>query len=615
MSQFTFASEKPRLGVREAARLALATLGLVWRSSPAGTIALGALTIVVALLPIAIAWVGKAIVDAVVDASRDETIRWVVVELGLVIAHAAVQRTLALVRELLGLRLGREVNVSILEKALTLELEQFEDGRFYDSLTKARQGASYRPLHVVQEGFQLVQNGLTLAGYLALIVGYSVLAAPVLLLAALPTVLVEMRYSRQAFQLHNWRSPSMRKLGYLEWVLANNHFVKEVKLFSLGELLLGRYRGLYDTFYEADRRLAVRRALATLLVSLLATAAFYGCYATVAIAAAMKVITLGAMTLYLVAFRQGQQAFQSMLGGVTGIYEHLLYMSNLFAYLSAPPPEAAPRLASLADAPRDEQGIRFEDVGFRYPTADKADKDGVPKAERWALRGVSFFVPRGQSVALVGENGAGKTTIVKLLTRLYLPTEGRVLLDGKDVRDWDTEALRARIGVVFQDWQEYELDLQENVGIGSLKHLADRPRIERAARSSGADEVIASLPDGLATRLGKWAHDGQELSGGQWQKIALARAFMREEADILVLDEPTAALDAKAERAVFQRFRALTAGRTSFLISHRFSTVRMADRILVIDKGKIIEDGSHDELVAKGGSYATLFELQAEGYR
>jgi ATP-binding cassette subfamily B protein len=582
----------------------------VWRASPAGTFALGALTLVVALLPIAIAWVGKEIVDAVVDTSREETVRWVVVELGLVVAHAAVQRTLALVRELLGLRLGREVNVSILEKALTLELEQFEDGRFYDRLTRARQGASYRPLHVVQEGFQVVQNALTLGGYLALIVSYSAWAALVLLAAALPTVLVEMRFSRTAFLLHNWRSPQTRKLSYLEWILANNHYVKEVKLFSLGGLLLGRYRDLYDTFYEADRRLATRRAGASLAVSLLATGAFYGCYATVAIAAATKVITLGAMTLYLVAFRQGQQAFQSMLGSFSGIYEHLLYMSNLFIYLAAQPPQAddGPRAAV---APRAEEGIRFEDVGFRYPTAADAAADD----ERWALRGVSFFVPRGQSVALVGENGAGKTTIVKLLTRLYVATEGRVLLDGKDVRDWDTEALRARIGVVFQDFQEYELDVRENVGLGSLPHLGDTPRIERAAASSGADEVIATLPDGLATRLGKWAHDGQELSGGQWQKIALARAFMREEADILVLDEPTAALDAKAERAVFLRFRALTAGRTSFLISHRFSTVRMADRILVIDKGKIVEDGSHDELVAKGGGYAGLFELQAEGYR
>jgi ATP-binding cassette, subfamily B, bacterial len=420
-----------------------------------------------------------------------------------------------------------------------------------------------------------------------------------------------MRFSRKAFQMHSHRSPGMRRLGYLEYVLANNHYVKEVKLFSLGSLFLGRYRDLYDSFYESDGRLAKRRALASLAVSLLATGAFYGCYATVAIAAATKAITLGAMTLYLVAFRQAQQAFQSILGSFSGIYEHLLYMSNLFAYLGSAPAPLPERAPLAPRPPLAEEGIRFEDVGFRYPAApDTAGKD-----ERWALRGVSFFVPRGQSVALVGENGAGKTTIVKLLTRLYLPTEGRVLLDGKDVRDWDPEVLRARIGVVFQDWMEYELDLQENVGIGSLQHLGDRGRIERAAASSGADEVIASLPQGLATRLGKWAHDGEELSGGQWQKIALARAFMREEADVLVLDEPTAALDAKAERAVFQRFRALTAGRTSFLISHRFSTVRMADRILVIDKGKIVEDGSHDELVARGGGYAGLFELQAEGYR
>jgi ATP-binding cassette subfamily B protein len=288
-------------------------------------------------------------------------------------------------------------------------------------------------------------------------------------------------------------------------------------------------------------------------------------------------------------------------------------MSNLFDYLGAPSVRATTARPAPIAAPAVETGIRFENVGFRYPTAENGN--GSKPEERWALRGVSFFVPRGQSIALVGENGAGKTTIVKLLTRLYDPTEGRVLLDGTDLRDWDERALRARVAVVFQDWNEYELDLEENVGIGSHEHRRERTRVERAARSSGADEVIASLPEGYATKLGKWSHDGVELSGGQWQKIALARAFMREEADILVLDEPTASLDAKAEHAVFQRFRALTQGRTSFLISHRFSTVRMADRILVLDKGSILEDGSHDELVARGGRYASLFQLQAEGYR
>jgi ATP-binding cassette subfamily B protein len=595
----------------------------VWRASPGGTVLLGVLTLVAAALPVAIAWTGKAIVDGVVARSRDATLRWVLVELGLVVAQAGLLRGLGLVRELLGVRLGREVNVAILEKAVTLELEQFEDGRFYDRLTRARQGASHRPLQVVSEGFQAAQNLLTLLGYLAVVLSYSAWAALVLFVATVPTALVEMKYSRSAFRLHNWRSPDTRRLYYLEWVLANVRHVKELKLFGLGELFLGRYRTLYDRFYEEDRRLAVRRSAAALAVSLLATGAFYGCYATVALAAAAGAITLGAMTLYLVAFRQGQQAFQSILGAFSGIYEQLLYMSNLFEYLDGAPATAdAPRAlpAPPLAPPAREEGLRFEEVGFRYPgPPEEVDPDGPeePEApgERWALRGVSFFIPRGQSVALVGESGAGKTTLVKLLTGLYRPTEGRILLDGVDLRDLDPAALRARIGVVFQDWNEYELDLRENVGIGSVPHMDEAPRLERATRAAGADEVVAGLPEGLGTRLGKWAHDGVELSGGQWQKIALARAFMREEADLLVLDEPTASLDAKAEHAVFQRFRTLTAGRTSILISHRFATVRMAERILVLEHGRVVEDGAHDELVAARGRYAQLFELQALGYR
>jgi ATP-binding cassette subfamily B protein len=325
-----------------------------------------------------------------------------------------------------------------------------------------------------------------------------------------------------------------------------------------------------------------------------------------AIAAAIGRITLGTMTLYLVAFRQGQQAFQSVLSAIGGIYEDTLYMSNLFEYLAIPTNDGLAARAPAAPTGVEgggERGIRFEDVGFQYPNS-----------EEFALRHVDLFVPAGQSVALVGQNGAGKTTLIKLLTRLYDPTEGRILLDGKDLREWDPKALRARFGVIFQDFNEYQLDVRDNVAVGSLDHFDDGARVERAVDRGGAREVVAALPDGLGTKLGKWAHDGQELSGGQWQKIALSRAFMREEADILVLDEPTAALDAEAEHAVFERFRTLAAGRTTFLISHRFSTVRMADRILVLEGKRVLEDGSHAELLARNGRYAHLFRLQAEGY-
>lgn len=605
-------------------KLTWRTLGLVWRGSPGFTLLLGMLTLISAVLPVGIAYAGKRIVDAVVGQSRELTIRWVLIELGIVAGQVLVQRSLGLVRQLLGARLALDINVMILEKASVLELRHFEDGQFYDSLTKARREASFRPVSVVTEGFQLVQNTLTLGGYLALIVAFSPWAALLLLAASLPAAIVEMWFSRSAFRMRNWRSPESRQLNYLEYVLANDGHVKEVKLFGLGPMLLARYKALGEKFFREDRAMELRRSFWALLLSMAGTAAFYGCYALVAIGAALGRITLGNMTLYLVAFRQGQQAFQSVLAAFGGLYEDTLYMSNLFAFLAIAE-SAEPRVAttaatdSAARVERDEKGVRFEDVGFRYPVATKARGKDVakaekPEAERWALRHVSFFIPQGQSVALVGQNGAGKTTLIKLLTRLYDPTEGRVLLDGKDLRDWDRQALMARVAVIFQDFNEYQFDVRDNVGVGSLPHIGETPRIDRATERGGADEVVANLSSGLDTKLGKWAHEGVELSGGQWQKIALSRAFMREEADILVLDEPTAALDAAAEHAVFERFRTLAAGRTTFLISHRFSTVRMADRILVIEGGQVLEDGSHQELVARGERYAQLFALQAQGY-
>ena len=580
-----------------------ATIALVFRSAPLATSILLALTFANAIVPLAVAYVGKRIIDAVVAHDPHAGLRWVLTELACVAVLAACQQGTSFTRQVVGGRLGLDINISILEKAVDLDLKDFEDADYYDRLTKARREASSRPLSVVTRSFQLVQNTVSLLGYAALLLQFSGWAVAALLVAAIPATVAEMRFSNQAFRLRNWRSPESRKLMYLEYVLANDEHAKEVKLYELGPLLLGRYRALGESFFEQDTALAAKSARWAYLLSLIATGTFYACYATMALAAVRGSLTLGNMTLGMVAFRQGQQSFQSLLGAFGGMYEDNLYMSNLFAFLEPPEIASSNGHAVAEKPPIDEKGIRFEDVGFRYPGRDE-----------WALRHVSVFIPAGQSLALVGQNGAGKTTFIKLLTRLYEPTEGRVLLDGKDLRAWDESELRRRIGVLFQDFAQYQLAARENIGFGSVKQLENGPQIDRAVERGGASEVVSSLQEGLETPLGRWFTKGVELSGGQWQKIALARAFMREDADILILDEPTAALDAEAEHAVFVRFRELTKGKTSILISHRFPTVKMADRILVIEKGQVMEEGTHAALVEKGGRYAQLFALQAQGY-
>lgn len=604
---------KQPLGValRESVRFMRRALGLVWRTSAPLTATFGVLAVFGAVLGPAIALAGKRIVDSVVAGSESETLTWVAVELGLVVAQATVSRMSALVRSVLGSRLGNDINVAILERAQRLELRHFEDPEFYDRLTRARREASSRPLALVSESFALGQSVLTLAGYAALLVRFNAWVVLLLMVATIPATIAEMKYSKQGFRIRNWRSPDARRLTYLEYILANDKHAKEMKLFGLGPLFLGRYKDLAERFHREDSRLMVRRTIVTYGLSLLATLAFYGAYASMAVLAAVGRLTLGDMTMYVLAFRSGQQSFQSILSGIGNIYEHNLYMSNLFAYLDADldavgaEAGASPASGGAAQSalPASERGIRLDDVSFRYPGQKK-----------WVLRHVDLFVPEGQSVAIVGQNGAGKTTLIKLVSRLYEPTEGRIYLDGKDLREWDRDALLARFGVVFQDFNQYQLKFRENVGVGSVVHLEDEPRIVRAVSQGGADPLLAGLASGLDTPLGRWFQDGAELSGGQWQKIALARGFMREEADILVLDEPTAALDAEAEHAVFDRFQELTKGRTTIIISHRFPTVRMADRILVVDGGVIAEDGTHAELVAAGRTYARLYELQASGY-
>jgi ATP-binding cassette subfamily B protein len=586
-------------------------LELCWATSRPLTIALAALTLVAGILPAAVAYVGALIVDAVVaaiavhDASGtvelSTVLGYVALEGLLVAALAATQRGLSTCQSLLRAQLGQRVNEMILEKALTLDLRHFEDSEFYDKLTRARREASTRPLSLVMRSFGLVQNGIALASYATLLWQFSPWAVLVLVAAGLPSFVAEAKFSGDAFRLFRWRSPETRMQMYLETVLAREDHAKEVKLFGLGPLLLDRYRAIFRKVFAEDRALTIRRDSWGFALGLVSTAAFYAAYAWIAVSAVRGQITLGQMTMYVLLFRQGQSAVSASLAAISGMYEDNLYLSTLYDYLDTPV-ETPRGSASVGPDPTD--GVRFEGVSFTYPGATEP-----------AVSEVSFQLRPGHSLALVGENGSGKTTLIKLLTRLYLPSSGRITLDGLDLAEWSPTALRRRVAVIFQDFARYQLKVGENIGVGDVEHFADEARWREAAELATASPFVEELPEGYQTQLGKWFRDGRELSGGQWQKIALARAFIREGADILVLDEPTAAMDARAEAQVFEQFRDLARERMVILISHRFSTVRMADQILVIQGGRILERGDHEALMNLDGLYAHLFSLQAKGYR
>jgi len=591
-------------------------LALVWATSPRLTVSLAVLTLFAGLLPAAVAYVGALIVDAVLAAQAAhartgeilavQVFRLVGLEALLVASIAGIQRGLSLCQSLLRAQLGQRVNVMILEKALTLELTQFEDSEFYDKLTRARREASSRPLSLVMRTLGLLQNAVSLVSFGVLLVQFSPWAVALLVVAGLPSFIAEARFSGDAFRLFRWRSPETRMQLYLETVLAREDSAKEVKLFSLGPLFLNRYVEIFHKLYAEDRRLAIRRDGWGFVLGLVGTAALYSAYGWIALATIAASITLGQMTMYLMLFRQGQAAVSASLTAVGGMYEDNLYLSTLYEFLDTPVTETG-RPTSTTITPvvdTQDRGIRFEGVSFTYPGAEEA-----------ALIDIDLQLKPGQSLALVGENGSGKTTLIKLLTGLYTPSAGRILVDGRDLRDWDKEQLRARIGVIFQDFARYQIAVGENIGVGDVRYFNDRERWRIAADKGMADEFIDNLPAGYDTQLGKWFKDGRELSGGQWQKIALSRAFMRSEADILVLDEPTAAMDASAEATIFEHFRQLTRERIAILISHRFSTVRMADQIVVIERGRIVERGDHAHLMTLNGHYARLFSLQAAGYR
>ena len=628
-------NEKPSWRERvRALRYVPGLVRMVWETHRGLTFAMGALRIVRAFVPITTLYIGKLIIDAVVDARAAGTgwepiLNLVLLEVGIVVVGELLMRASGMVDGLLADLFTIRISVRLMEHAATLDLAQFEDPAFYDHLERARRQTSGR-IGLIATLLGMVESFITLVTFSATLLVFSPWLMLLLVVAILPSFWGETRFAALQYSLMFRWTQQRRQLDYLRYVGASNETAKEVQLFGLAPWLTERFRRLSQRWHSENRSLAMRRAVVSSLLSLVATAGYYAAYIIIIIRTVAGALTLGDLTLLAAAFARGRTIIQGLLSSASSIYDESLYLRDLFVFF-----EMTPTIASKPDArpvPRSmREGFVFEDVGFRYPGSD-----------RWAVRHVSFRVRPGERIAFVGENGAGKTTLTKLLARLYDPTEGRILLDGVDLRDYDLPSLRRAIGVIFQDFVRYDFRFDENIGVGEItdtqSYLDAAPAavtppaggappapagngdgevpgsIRTASDKSLASSLLSRLPARWRQMLGRRFDDGMELSGGEWQKIALARAYMRD-AQVLILDEPTAALDARAEYEVFLRFAELMQGRTTIVISHRFSTVRMADRIIVLRNGEVVEDGTHDELVSRGGLYGELFAMQAAGYR
>ena len=611
-------------------------LKLVWQTHRGYTSAIILLRLVRAFLPVVILWTGKLIIDAVVAARSTPSElsrlwRLVALEIAFVLVNEALTRASSLVESLLGDLFSNHTSVRLMKHAATLDLYQFEDPAFYDQLERARRQTTGR-IGLLAQFLSMGQDALTLLSLGAALLVYSPLLLLLLAVSVLPSFLGETHFaSLQYSLLYRW-TPERRQLDYLRYVGASDRTAKEVQMFGLAPWLIERYRTLAERFYLENKKLSIRKGVVATAFAVLGTLGYYGAYVHILLRAVAGAISLGSLTFLAASFARSRDLIQRLLSAASDIYEQSLYLKDLFDFFEMKPqitsPEGAPEVPAVI-----REGFVFEDVGFRYPGSD-----------RWAVRHVGFRLRPGERLALVGENGAGKTTLTKLLARLYEPTEGRIMLDGRDLREYDLASVRRSIGVIFQDFVRYDLRFDENIGVGEIDKVhsyLELPRNGKSAEANGpgnqefpagegqerVPEVLTSaaekslaasllprFPEGYRQMLGRRFEGGVDLSGGEWQKVALARAYMRT-AQVLILDEPTAALDARAEYEVFKRFSELLRGRMAVIISHRFSTVRMADRIVVLKGGAVVEDGTHQELVERGGLYEELFRLQADGYR